>query len=96
MDDLRKYIRFQQYNKMSQPQFEDVDGLNKIKGLTTGFQVEPNTKNTFMVNVFTFQSYYAHNAENKFITHNVFDGPKVRTRPRPRIGMNLFNRKTFF
>lgn len=95
IDDLRKYISFQQYNKMSQSNFQDVDGLNKIKNLATTFTTESSGKNTYMVNVHHFQSHYKHNAESNFITHNVFDGPKVKSRPRPRIGMNLFSRNPF-
>lgn len=92
MDDLKKYISVNNYNKMDNKHYIDTDGLNKINKLTMYIEKEP-IPNTFMINVTSFESQYNHNVDKKFITHSVFDGSKVRNRPKRKIGMNLFGKQ---
>ena len=92
MDDLKKFISANNYNKLDNKLYIDTDGLNKITKLSMYIENEM-TPNTYMINVTSFESQYNHNTDNKFIAHTIFDGSRVRNRPKNKIGMNLFSRR---
>ena len=75
--------------------FKDNDGINHIKNLKMELNNEISS-NTYIININNFETLYKHNENDKFITHNIYDGSKIKKKRKNPIGLNLFSRKNFF